>query len=97
MRARDERTVTVLGENSEKPWGVASPPPLRPRVKLCESFLVESPNLYLAFIKTILAGVLRTFGIPLRFLSSKPSFLHDHFTTQHSDLVNRSIHANVFT
>ena len=73
------------------------PPPLRPRVKLCESFLVESPNLYLAFIKTILAGVFRTFGIPLRFLSSKPSFLHDHFTTQHSDLVNRSIHANVFT
>ena len=56
-----------------------------------ESFL-ESPILYLAFFKTILT-------------TSKPSFLHNHFTTQHSDfscfltvstkdkLVNRSIHA----
>ena len=57
-----------------------------------ESFL-ESPILYLAFFKTILTA-------------SKPSFLHNHFTTQHSDfsrfltvstkdkLVNRSIHAS---
>ena len=68
-------------------------------------FLVESPILYLAFFKTILAALFRTFGLPLRFLPSKPSFLHDHFTTQHSDFssflavsttdkpVNRSIHA----
>ena len=61
--------------------------------------------MYLAFFKTILAALFRTFGLPLRFLPSKPSFLHDHFTTQHSDFssflavsttdkpVNRSIHA----
>ena len=76
---------------------------------LCESFLVESPTLYLAFFKTILAAFFRTFGLPLRFLPSKPSFLHDHFTTQHSDFstflavftkdkpVNRSIHAYALT
>ena len=69
------------------------------------SFLVESPILYLAFFKTILAALFRTFGLPLRFLPSKPSFLHDHFTIQHSDFssflavsttdkpVNRNIHA----
>ena len=67
------------------------------------SFLVESPILYLAFFKTILAALFRAFGLPLSFLPSKPSFLHDHSTTQHSDfssflaistidkLVNRSI------
>ena len=61
--------------------------------------------MYLAFFKTILAAFFRTFGLPPRFLPSKPSFLHDHFTTQHSDFssflavsttdkpVNRSIHA----
>ena len=61
--------------------------------------------MYLAFFKTILAALFRTFDLPLRFLPSKPSFLHDHFTTQHSDFssflavsttdkpVNRSIHA----
>ena len=54
-------------------------------LKLCKSFLVESPILYLAFFKTILGAFFRTFGLLLRFLSSKPSFLHDHFTTQHSD------------
>ena len=48
-------------------------------------FLVESPILYLAFLKTILAALFRTFGLPLRFLPSKPSFLHDRFTTQHSE------------
>ena len=52
---------------------------------LCESFLVESPILYLAFFKTILAALFGTLGLPLRFLLSKPSLLHDHFTTQHSD------------
>ena len=46
---------------------------------------IESPTLYLAFFKTILAALFRTFGLPLRFLPSKPSFLHDHFTTQRSD------------
>ena len=48
------------------------------------SFLVESPILYLAFFKTILAALFRPFGRPLSFLPSKPSFLHDHSTTQHS-------------
>ena len=47
---------------------------------LCESFLVESPILYLAFFKTILAALFRTFGLPIRFLSSRSSFLRDHFT-----------------
>ena len=54
----------------------------------CESYLVELPLLYLAlraFFKTISATLFRTFGLPLRFLSSKPSSLDDHFTTQHSD------------
>ena len=61
--------------------------------------------MYLAFFKTILAAFFRTFGVPLRFLPSKPSLLLDHFTTQHSDFfsllavsttdkpVNRSIYA----
>ena len=49
------------------------------------SFLVESPILYLAFFKTILAALFRAFGLPLNFLPSKPSFLHDHSITQHSD------------
>ena len=78
-------------------------------LQLCESFLVESPTWYLAFFKTILAAFYRTFGLPLRFLLSKPSFLHDHFITQHSDFsrflevsttdkpVNRSIHAYALT
>ena len=78
-------------------------------LQLCESFLVESPTWYLAFFKTILAAFYRTFGLALRFLLSKPSFLHDHFITQHSDFssflevfttdkpVNRSIHAYALT
>ena len=72
---------------------------------MCSSDL----TLYLAFFKTILAAFFRTFGLPLRFLPSKPLFLHDHFTTQHSDFssflaisttdkpVNRSIHAYALT
>ena len=52
------------------------------------SFLVKSPILYLAFFKTILAALFRAFGLPLSFLPSKPSFLHDHSTTQHSDFSN---------
>ena len=64
--------------------------------------LVKSPILYLAFFKNILGALFRTLGLPLRFLPSKPSFLHDHFTTQFQFLavsiladkpVNRSIHA----
>ena len=43
--------------------------------------VVESPILYLAFFKTILAALFRTFDLLLRFLPSIPSFLHDHFTT----------------
>ena len=70
---------------------------------------MESPFLYLAFFKTILPALFRTFGLPLRFLPSKPSFLHDHFTTHHLDFsnflavsttdrpVNRSIHAYALT
>ena len=73
------------------------------------SFLVESPILYLAFFKTILDALFRAFGLPLSFLPSKPSFLHDHSTTQHSDLssflaisttdkpVNRGIQAYAVT
>ena len=49
------------------------------------SFFVESSILYLAFFKTILAALSRAFGLPLSFLPSKTSFLHDHSTTQHSD------------
>ena len=48
------------------------------------SFLVESPILYLAFFKIILAALFRAFGVPLSFLPSKPSFLHDS-STQHWD------------
>ena len=73
------------------------------------SFLVESPILYLAFFETILAALFRAFGRPLSFLHAKPSFLHDHSTTQHSDFsgflaisttdkpVNRSIQAYALT
>ena len=73
------------------------------------SFLVGSPILYLAFFKTILAALFRAFGLPLSFLPSKPSFLHDHSTIQYSDFasilaisttdkpVNRSIQANALT
>ena len=65
--------------------------------------------MYLAFFKTILAALFRAFGLPLNFLPSKPSFLHDHSTTQHSDFssflaisttdkpVNRSIQAYALT
>jgi len=74
------------------------------------SFLVESPILYLAFVKTILAASFTAFGLPFSFLPSRPSFLHDHSTTQHSDFssfflaisttdkpVNRSIQAYAIT
>ena len=76
---------------------------------LCESFLVESPISYLAFFKTILAALFGIIGLPLRFLPSKSSLFHDHFTTQHSDFpsflavittdkpANRSIHAYAVT
>ena len=69
------------------------------------SFLVESPILYLAFVKTILSASFTAFDLPHSFLSSKPSFLHDHSTTQYSNFsvflaisttdkpVNRSIQA----
>ena len=65
--------------------------------------------MYLAFFKTILAALFGTFGLPLRFMPSKPSFLHDRFTTKHSDFSNflavyttdtpenRSIHAYAVT
>ena len=71
--------------------------------------LVESTILYLAFMKTILAALFRAFGRRLNFLPSKPSFLYDHSTTQHSDFsgflafsatdkpVNRSIQAYALT
>ena len=76
---------------------------------LSENLLVKSPILYLAFFKNILGALFRTLGLPLRFLPSKPSFLHDHFTTHHLDFsnflavstkdkpVNRSIHAYALT
>ena len=62
--------------------------PLISGLGLLTMWVVESPILYLSFFKTILAALFRTFGLPLRFLPSKPSFLHDHFTTQHSDFSN---------
>ena len=49
------------------------------------SFLVESPILYLALFRTVLATLFRAFGLPPSLLPSKPSFLHDHSTTQNSD------------
>ena len=61
--------------------------------------------MYPAFFKTVLAALFRTFGLLLRFLPLKASFLHDHLITQHSDFssilavsstdkpINRSIHA----
>ena len=73
------------------------------------SFLFESLILYLAFFKTILAALFRAFGLPLSFLPSEPSFLHNHSTTQHSNFssfltisttdkpVNRSIQAYALT
>ena len=51
----------------------------------CESCLVEFLLLYLALFRILLAASLRIFGLPLLFLSSNPSFLDDHFTTQPSD------------
>ena len=39
----------------------------------------------LAFFKTILAALFKTFGLAIHFLPSKPLFFHDHFTTQQSD------------
>ena len=48
------------------------------------SFLVESPILYLAFFKSILAVLFRAFGLPLSLLPSKPSCLHGHSTTKRS-------------
>ena len=44
------------------------------------SFFVESPILYLAFFKSILAALFRAFGLPFSFLPSNPSLLHDHST-----------------
>ena len=70
---------------------------------------MDYPVLYLAFFNTILPALFRTFVLPYPFWPSKPSFLHDHFTTQHSDFsiflsvpitdkpVNRSIHAYALT
>ena len=97
-------SFTISGASNFK-YSFAFHEPVLDLACLCESFLVESPILYLAFFKTILAALFGTLGLPLRFLPSKPSLLHDHFTTQHSDFpsflavittdkpVNRSIHA----
>ena len=53
--------------------------------ELFQEYLAESLILYLAFVKTILATLFRAFVLSLSFLPSKPSFLHDHSTIQHSD------------
>ena len=76
----------------------------------CESYLVELSLLYLTFFKTVLAALLRTISLNFFFLSSKHSFLDDHFTTENSDFsifflsgmstdkpVNRSKHAYAVT
>ena len=61
-------------------------PPTWPLLaNFCESCLVEFPLLYLALFRILLAASLRIFGLPVLFLSSNPSFLDDHFTTQRSD------------
>ena len=39
----------------------------------------------MALLKTVLAVLFRTFGLPPHFLSVKPSFLYHHLSTQHSD------------
>ena len=73
-------------------------------LQLCETmeitFLVKSPILYLAFLLAV---------FPFIFMPSKPSFLHDHSITQHSDFssvlavsttvkpVNQSIQAYALT
>ena len=60
--------------------------PTRPLLaNCCESCLVEFPLFCLAFFRTFFAVSFRTFGLPVRFLSSKPSFLDDHITTPRSD------------
>ena len=57
----------------------------------------------------MLAALFKTISLPLLFLSSKPSFLDDHFTTENSDFsiflsvistdkpANRSKHAYALT
>ena len=60
-------------------------PPTWPLLAICcESCLVEFPLLYLALFRILLAASLRIFGLPVLLLSSKPSFLDDHLTTQRS-------------
>ena len=77
----------------EPPDGVF--PPTRPLLaSCCESCIVEFPLLHLAFFRIFLAASVRTFSLPVRFLSSIPSFLDDHFTTQRSDF--SSFFGNVF-
>ena len=74
-----------------------------------ESYLVELSLLHLNFFKTILADLFKAISLPLLFLSSKPSFFDDHFTTENSNFsiflsavstdkpVNRSKHAYALT
>ena len=61
-------------------------PPTWPLLaNFCESCLVEFPLLYLGLFRILLAASLRISGLPVLFLTSNPSFLDDHFTTQRSD------------
>ena len=68
-----------------KPPDGVFPPTWPLLANCCESCLVEFPLLYLALFRILLAASLRIFGLPVLFLSSNPSFLDDHFTTQRSD------------
>ena len=68
-----------------KPPDGAFPPTWPLLANCCESCLVEFPLLYLALFRILLAASLRIFGLPVLFLSSNPSFLEYHFTTQRSD------------
>ena len=51
----------------------------------CKSYLIELSLVYLTFFKTVLAALLRTISLKFFFLSSKHSFLDDHFTTENQD------------
>ena len=64
-----------------KPPDGVFPPTWPLLANCCESHLVEFPLLF----RILLAASLRIFGLPVLFLSSNPSFLDDHFTTQRSD------------
>ena len=99
LRSKFQSSCTLLGREQRfslpsqrsptfvyhKPPDGVFPPKWPLLANCCESCLVEFPLLYLALFRILLAASLRIFGLPVLFLSSNPSFLDDHFTTQRSD------------